>query len=126
VSPNLTRMGAAPDQCAGAAPHDLELDSAILLLAQTKFGGPRPSAEPQVGAIVEGLMSKQSDLSRDVRNHSRPPSPTAQRLWTMLAISFAYAFFTPQERATAGGDLVLSGRQSGDREARIVLSFRPR
>src|SRR6266436_5116391 len=45
----------------------LALDSAVhVLMAQNPFGGPRPSAEPQVGGIVGWLLSKQSEFYREM------------------------------------------------------------
>src|SRR5712671_2562883 len=80
--------------CATAAMAILMLDSAIhALLAQTPFGGPRPSAEPQVGGIVGWLLSKQSEFYREMSATIRAAKSDGSAVWTLLAISFAYGIF---------------------------------
>jgi len=72
----------------------LLLDGAMhVLMAQTPFGGPRPSAEPQVGGIVGWLLSKQSEFYREMSSTIRAAKSDGSAVWTLLAISFAYGIF---------------------------------
>src|SRR6267154_2303450 len=80
--------------CAAAALVMLALDGVIhVLMAQTPFGGPRPSAEPQVGGIVGWLLSKQSEFYREMSATIRAAKSDGSAVWTLLVISFAYGIF---------------------------------
>jgi nickel/cobalt transporter (NicO) family protein len=79
---------------AAAAIVILMLDGTVhVLAAQTPFGGPRPSAEPQVGGIVGWLLSKQSEFFREMSSTIRAAKSDGSAVWTLLAISFAYGIF---------------------------------
>src|SRR5947209_5937372 len=72
----------------------LALDGAVhLLMAQNPFGGPRPSAEPQVGGIVGWLLLKQSEFYREMSSTIRAAKSDGSAVWTLLVISFAYGVF---------------------------------
>ena len=111
--------------CAGAALTILMLDSAIhALLAQTPFGGPRPSAEPQVGGIVGWLLSKQSEFYREMSATIRAAKSDGSAVWTLLAISFAYGIF--HAAGPGHGKAVISSYLVANQETArrgIVLSF---
>ena len=69
----------------------LALDSAVhVLMAQNPFGGPRPSADPQVGGIVGWLLSKQSEFYREMSSTIRAAKSDGSAVWTLLGISFAF------------------------------------
>jgi nickel/cobalt transporter (NicO) family protein len=76
----------------------LAVDGAThVMLAQSPFGGPRPSAEPQaasqVGGIVGWLLAKQSEFYREISSAIRAAKTDGHAVWTLLAISFAYGIF---------------------------------
>jgi hypothetical protein len=86
----------------------LALDSVInAVMAQNPFGGPRPTAEPQVGGIVGWLLSKQSEFYREMSSTIRAAKSDGSAV-----------FSRRRARSRQGGDLVLSGRQPGDRAPR--------
>src|ERR1700688_3200642 len=101
------------------------LDSAVhALLAQTPFGGPRPSAEPQVGGIVGWLLSKQSEFYREMSATIRAAKSDGSAVWTLLAISFAYGIF--HAAGPGHGKAVISSYLVANQETArrgIVLSF---
>jgi nickel/cobalt exporter len=111
--------------CATAAMAILLLDSAIhVLLAQTPFGGPRPSAEPQVGGIVGWLLSKQSEFYREMSATIRAAKSDGSAVWTLLVISFAYGIF--HAAGPGHGKAVISSYLVANQETArrgIVLSF---
>jgi nickel/cobalt transporter (NicO) family protein len=111
--------------CAGAALAILMLDSTIhALLAQTPFGVPRPSAEPQVGGIVGWLLSKQSEFYREMSATIRAAKSDGSAVWTLLAISFAYGIF--HAAGPGHGKAVISSYLVANQETArrgIVLSF---
>jgi nickel/cobalt exporter len=122
-SPSLWARGLTI--CAGAAFAILMLDSAIhALLAQTPFGGPRPSGEPQVGGIVGWLLSKQSEFYREMSATIRAAKSDGSAVWTLLAISFAYGIF--HAAGPGHGKAVISSYLVANQETArrgIVLSF---
>jgi len=78
--------------CLAAALLILAFDRAVM--AQTPFGGPRPSgAEPQLGGIVGWLLAKQSEFYRQMSSTIRAAKSDGSAVWTLLAISFAYGIF---------------------------------
>jgi len=80
----------------------LALDSAVhVLMAQNPFGGPRPSAEPQVGGIVGWLLSKQSEFYREMSTTIRAAKSDGSAVWTLLVISLLTEYFTPRGPVTA-------------------------
>jgi nickel/cobalt transporter (NicO) family protein len=104
----------------------LALDSAVhVLMAQTPFGGPRPSvAEPQVGGIVGWLLSKQSEFYREMSSTIRAAKSDGSAVWTLLVISFAYGIF--HAAGPGHGKAVISSYLVANQETAkrgIVLSF---
>jgi nickel/cobalt transporter (NicO) family protein len=103
----------------------LTLDSAVhAVLAQNAFGGPRPSAEPQVGGIVGWLLSKQSEFYREMSATIRAAKSDGSAVWTLLAISFAYGIF--HAAGPGHGKAVISSYLVANQETAkrgIVLSF---
>lgn len=103
----------------------LLLDGAMhVLMAQTPFGGPRPSAEPQVGGIVGWLLSKQSEFYREMSSTIRAAKSDGSAVWTLLAISFAYGIF--HAAGPGHGKAVISSYLVANQETArrgIVLSF---
>jgi nickel/cobalt exporter len=80
--------------CATAAAAIVIFDGAMhALMAQSPFGGPRPSAEPQVGGIIGWLLTKQSEFYREMSSTIRAAKSDGSAVWTLLAISFAYGIF---------------------------------
>jgi nickel/cobalt exporter len=111
--------------CVAAAVVVLVLDAAVnVLMAQTPFGGPRPSAEPQVGGIVGWLLSKQSEFYREMSSTIRAAKSDGSAVWTLLAISFAYGIF--HAAGPGHGKAVISSYLVANQETArrgIVLSF---
>jgi ABC-type nickel/cobalt efflux system permease component RcnA len=103
----------------------LALDSALhVLMAQTPFGGPRPSAEPQVGGIVGWLLARQSEFYREMSSTIRAAKSDGHAVWTLLAISFAYGIF--HAAGPGHGKAVISSYLVANQETArrgIVLSF---
>jgi nickel/cobalt transporter (NicO) family protein len=103
----------------------LTLDSAVhVLMAQNPFGGPRPSAEPQVGGIVGWLLSKQSEFYREMSSTIRAAKSDGSAVWTLLVISFAYGIF--HAAGPGHGKAVISSYLVANQETAkrgIVLSF---
>ncbi len=103
----------------------LALDSAVhVLMAQNPFGGPRPSAAPQVGGIVGWLLSKQSEFYREMSSTIRAAKSDGSAVWTLLVISFAYGIF--HAAGPGHGKAVISSYLVANQETAkrgIVLSF---
>jgi ABC-type nickel/cobalt efflux system permease component RcnA len=103
----------------------LTLDSALhALMAQNPFGGPRPSAEPQVGGIVGWLLTKQSEFYREMSSTIRAAKSDGSAVWTLLVISFAYGIF--HAAGPGHGKAVISSYLVANQETArrgIVLSF---
>src|SRR6202166_3242823 len=95
-----------------------------VLMAQNPFGGPRPSAEPQVGGIVGWLLSKQSEFYREMSSTIRAAKSDGSAVWTLLVISFAYGIF--HAAGPGHGKAVISSYLVANQETArrgIVLSF---
>ena len=111
--------------CATAAGAILVFDGAMhVLLAQTPFGGPRPSAEPQVGGIIGWLLARQSEFYREMSSAIRAAKSDGSAVWTLLAISFAYGIF--HAAGPGHGKAVISSYLVANQETArrgIVLSF---
>jgi nickel/cobalt transporter (NicO) family protein len=110
----------------GAVAVILMLDSAVhMLMAQTPFGGPRPSgAEPQIGGIVGWLLAKQSEFYQQMSSTIRAAKSDGSAVWTLLAISFAYGIF--HAAGPGHGKAVISSYLVANQETArrgIVLSF---
>src|SRR5713226_1230142 len=104
----------------------LALDGVIhLLMAQTPFGGPRPTgAEPQAGGVVGWLLAKQSEFYREMSATIRAAKSDGSAVWTLLAISFAYGIF--HAAGPGHGKAVISSYLVANQETArrgIVLSF---
>ncbi|MGZ5874701.1 MAG: nickel/cobalt transporter [Bradyrhizobium sp.] len=103
----------------------LMLDGAVhVMMAQTPFGGPRPSAGPQIGGIVGWLLSKQSEFYREMSSTIRAAKSDGSAVWTLLAISFAYGIF--HAAGPGHGKAVISSYLVANQETArrgIVLSF---
>jgi nickel/cobalt transporter (NicO) family protein len=103
----------------------LALDSVLnAVMAQNPFGGPRPSAEPQVGGIVGWLLSKQSEFYREMSSTIRAAKSDGSAVWTLLVISFAYGIF--HAAGPGHGKAVISSYLVANQETArrgIVLSF---
>ena len=94
------------------------------LLAQAPFGGPRPTAEPQVGGIVGWLLARQSEFYREISAAIRRAKSDGSAVWTLLAISFAYGVF--HAAGPGHGKAVISSYLIANQETArrgIVLSF---
>ncbi len=111
--------------CAAAAAAILIFDGAMqALLAQTPFGGPRPSAEPQVGGIIGWLLARQSEFYREMSSAIRAAKSDGSAVWTLLAVSFAYGIF--HAAGPGHGKAVISSYLIANQETArrgIVLSF---
>jgi nickel/cobalt transporter (NicO) family protein len=111
---------------AGAVAVILMLDGVVhILMAQTPFGGPRPSgAEPQIGGIVGWLLAKQSEFYQQMSSTIRAAKSDGSAVWTLLAISFAYGIF--HAAGPGHGKAVISSYLVANQETArrgIVLSF---
>jgi nickel/cobalt exporter len=112
--------------CVLAVAAGLILDSLMhTLLAQTPFGGPRPStAEPQIGGILGWLLAKQSEFYREMSATIRAAKSDGSAVWTLLAISFAYGIF--HAAGPGHGKAVISSYLVANQETAargVVLSF---
>ena len=112
--------------CVAVAVVVLALDGVIqVLMAQTPFGGPRPSgAEPQAGGIVGWLLAKQSEFYREMSATIRAAKSDGSAVWTLIAISFAYGIF--HAAGPGHGKAVISSYLVANQETArrgIVLSF---
>ena len=112
--------------CVALAVVVLALDGVMqVLMAQTPFGGPRPSgAEPQAGGIVGWLLAKQSEFYREMSATIRAAKSDGSAVWTLLAISFAYGIF--HAAGPGHGKAVISSYLVANQETArrgIVLSF---
>jgi ABC-type nickel/cobalt efflux system permease component RcnA len=111
--------------CLAAAAVMLTLDAVMhAVMAQNPFGGPRPSAEPQVGGIVGWLLTKQSEFYREISATIRAAKSDGSAVWTLLAISFAYGIF--HAAGPGHGKAVISSYLVANEETArrgIVLSF---
>src|SRR6266851_8325354 len=111
--------------CATAAGVILIFDGTMhVLLAQTPFGGPRPTAEPQVGGIVGWLLARQSEFYREMSSAIRAAKSDGSAVWTLLAVSFAYGIF--HAAGPGHGKAVISSYLVANQETArrgIVLSF---
>jgi nickel/cobalt transporter (NicO) family protein len=97
---------------------------AQIVLAQTPFGGPRPSAEPKVGGIVGWLLAKQSEFYREISSAIRAAKTDGRAVGTLLAISFAYGIF--HAAGPGHGKAVITSYLVANQETArrgIVLSF---
>ena len=111
--------------CIAVAALLVMLDGVVhVVMAQNPFGGPRPSAEPQVGGIVGWLLAKQSEFYREISATIRAAKSDGSAVWTLLAISFAYGIF--HAAGPGHGKAVISSYLVANQETArrgIALSF---
>jgi nickel/cobalt exporter len=112
--------------CAAVVVAMLALDSVVnVLMAQTPFGGPRPSgAEPQLGGLFGWIFAKQSEFYHQISSTIRAAKSDGSAVWTLLAISFAYGIF--HAVGPGHGKAVISSYLVANQETMrrgIVLSF---
>ncbi len=112
--------------CAAVVLVVLMLDGAVhLLMAQTPFGGPRPTgAETPPSGIVGWLLAKQSEFYRQMSSTIRAAKSDGSAVWTLIAISFAYGIF--HAAGPGHGKAVISSYLVANRETArrgIALSF---
>ena len=94
------------------------------VMAQNPFGGPRPSAQPQVGGIVGWLLAKQSEFYKDMSATIRAAKSDGSAVWTLFLVSFAYGIF--HAAGPGHGKAVISSYLVANQETAwrgIVLSF---
>ena len=126
-----SRQESWPDLVHGLAICGLALAAVLMLdgvmhvlMAQTPFGGPRASAEPQVGGIVGWLLAKQSEFYREMSSTIRAAKSDGRAVWTLLSISFAYGIF--HAAGPGHGKAVISSYLVANQETArrgIALSF---
>jgi nickel/cobalt exporter len=102
------------------------LDGAVnALMAQTPFGGPRPSgADAQAGGILGWILARQSEFYRQMSSTIRAAKSDGSAVWTLLGISFAYGIF--HAAGPGHGKAVISSYLVANQETArrgIVLSF---
>jgi nickel/cobalt transporter (NicO) family protein len=102
------------------------LDGAVnALMAQTPFGGPRPSgADAQAGGILGWILARQSEFYRQMSSTIRAAKSDGSAFWTLLAISFAYGIF--HAAGPGHGKAVISSYLVANQETArrgIALSF---
>jgi nickel/cobalt exporter len=95
------------------------------LMAQTPFGGPRPSgADAQAGGILGWILARQSEFYRQMSSTIRAAKSDGSAVWTLLGISFAYGIF--HAAGPGHGKAVISSYLVANQETArrgIVLSF---
>ncbi len=76
-------------------------------------------AAPQAGGIVGWLLAKQSEFYREMSSTIRAAKTDGAAVWTLLAHLLCLRHLSRRgPRPRQGGDLVLSGREPGNRAAR--------
>ena len=103
----------------------VSLDAAVHpMLAQNAFGGPRPSAAPQVGGVVGWLLARQSEFYLEISSALRSAKSDGSAVWTLLGVSFAYGIF--HAAGPGHGKAVISSYLIANQETArrgIALSF---
>src|SRR5258708_16951716 len=92
-------------------------------LAQHRCGR-RAVPDSQVGGIVGGLLTKQSEFYREMSSTIRAAKSDGSAVWTLLVISFAYGIF--HAAGPGHGKAVISSYLVANQETAkrgIVLSF---
>jgi nickel/cobalt exporter len=111
--------------CALAAIAVATLDGAMhVLMAQTPFGGPRPTAEQEIGGLVGWILTKQSEFYREISAALRAAKSDGSAVWSLLGISFAYGIF--HAAGPGHGKAVISSYLVANQETArrgIALSF---
>jgi nickel/cobalt exporter len=62
-------------------------------MAQTPFGGPRPTADQDIGGLIGWILTKQSEFYREISAALRAAKSDGSAVWSLLGISFAYGIF---------------------------------
>jgi nickel/cobalt exporter len=111
--------------CALAAIAVATLDGAMhVLMAQTPFGGPRPTADQEIGGLVGWILTKQSEFYREISGALRAAKSDGSAVWSLLGISFAYGIF--HAAGPGHGKAVISSYLVANQETArrgIALSF---
>jgi ABC-type nickel/cobalt efflux system permease component RcnA len=111
--------------CALAAIVVIAFDGAMhVLLAQTPFGGPRPTPEQEIGGLVGWILTKQSEFYREISGALRAAKSDGSAAWSLLGISFAYGIF--HAAGPGHGKAVISSYLVANQETArrgIALSF---
>src|SRR3981081_804736 len=95
-----------------------------VLLAQNPFGGARSPIEPQMGGVVGWLLTKQSELYREMSSIIRAAKNDGSVVWSLLAISFLYGIV--HAAGPGHGKAVISSYLVANQETArrgIILSF---
>jgi nickel/cobalt transporter (NicO) family protein len=121
----LTSLARGLAACALAAIAVATLDGAMhVLLAQTPFGGPRPTPEQEIGGLVGWILTKQSEFYREISTALRAAKSDGSAVWSLLGISFAYGIF--HAAGPGHGKAVISSYLVANQETArrgIALSF---
>jgi nickel/cobalt exporter len=111
--------------CALAATVIAALDGAAqTVMAQTPFGGPRPTADQEIGGLVGWILTKQSEFYREISTALRAAKSDGSAVWSLLGISFAYGIF--HAAGPGHGKAVISSYLVANQETArrgIALSF---
>jgi nickel/cobalt transporter (NicO) family protein len=111
--------------CALAVIVIVALDGAMhALMAQTPFGGPRPSPGPEIGGLIGWILTKQSEFYREISTALRAAKSDGSAVWSLLGISFAYGIF--HAAGPGHGKAVISSYLVANQETvrrGIALSF---
>jgi nickel/cobalt transporter (NicO) family protein len=94
------------------------------VMAQTPFGGPRPTAEQEIGGLVGWILTKQSEFYREISAALRAAKSDGSAVWSLLGISFAYGIF--HAAGPGHGKAVISSYLVANQETArrgIALSF---
>jgi nickel/cobalt exporter len=125
LSPLLACLARGLAACALAAIAVATLDGAMhVLMAQTPFGGPRPTAEQEIGGLVGWILTKQSEFYREISVALRAAKSDGSAVWSLLGISFAYGIF--HAAGPGHGKAVISSYLVANQETArrgIALSF---
>jgi ABC-type nickel/cobalt efflux system permease component RcnA len=95
-----------------------------VLMAQTPFGGPRPTPEQEIGGLVGWILTKQSEFYREISAALRAAKSDGSAVWSLLGISFAYGIF--HAAGPGHGKAVISSYLVANQETArrgIALSF---
>lgn len=123
--PLLASLARGLAACALAAIAVAALDGAMhVLMAQTPFGGPRPTADQEIGGLVGWILTKQSEFYREISTALRAAKSDGSAVWSLLGISFAYGIF--HAAGPGHGKAVISSYLVANQETArrgIALSF---
>jgi nickel/cobalt exporter len=121
----LTALARGLVACALTAIVVAALDGAMhVLMAQTPFGGQRPTAEQEIGGLIGWILTKQSEFYREISAALRAAKSDGSAVWSLLGISFAYGIF--HAAGPGHGKAVISSYLVANQETArrgIALSF---